>query len=141
MTTKRLLRTIGYAWSFPNSTIGALLVAVGLSTGGRARVVGGVVEAHGGAVSFFLRRLVPIRGGASAMTLGHVVLGRDAAGLDRTRAHEREHVRQFEVWGPLFVPVYFLASIVALLRGRHYYRDNVFEIAARAGDGGHRAGR
>jgi hypothetical protein len=89
-----------------------------------------VIEAHGGVMAFVLRRMVPLRGGASAMTLGHVVLGRDAGCLERTRLHERAHVRQCEIWGPLFIPAYLVASVAGACRGRHYYRDNPFEREA-----------
>jgi hypothetical protein len=128
--TRTLLRGLRYAWSLPNTTLGAILVAGAVVTGGRARAVSGVLEAHGGLVTFFLRRLVPLPGGASAMTLGHVVVGRDVASLDRTRSHERAHVRQFEQWGPFFLPAYLAASVIATLRRRHYYRDNWFEKEA-----------
>jgi hypothetical protein len=100
----------------------------------------GVIEAHGGLLSFVLRRVVPLRGGASAMTLGHVVLGRDAGCLERTRAHERAHVRQFERWGPLFLPAYVAASLAALVGRRHYYRDNRFERQAASAAGERPAG-
>ncbi|HEX6791260.1 MAG TPA: hypothetical protein VF247_08120 [Candidatus Krumholzibacteria bacterium] len=123
-------RVARYAWSLPNSAPGAVLAAVAVATGGRAGVVRGVLEAHGGVVSFILHRMVPLRGGASAMTLGHVVLGRDAGCLERTRAHERVHVRQCEAWGPFFIPAYLLASVLAAVRGRHFYRDNPFEREA-----------
>jgi len=130
VTASALIRSLRYAWSFPNSALGAVLVAAALVSGGKVAVVSGVLEAHGGAVELFLRRLVPLRGGASAMTLGHVVVGRNIDCLERTRAHERAHVRQFESWGPLFVPAYVIASMAALLRGGHYYRDNRFEKQA-----------
>ena len=45
------------------------------------------------------------------MTLGHVVLGRSAAALAETRAHERVHVTQCERWGPFFVPAYAASSL------------------------------
>jgi hypothetical protein len=127
---KRLL----YLWTLPNTLLGLPLAVAAMGTGGRARVQDGVVEAYGGAVTFILRRLVLLRGGASAMTLGHVVVGRDAASLERTRTHERVHVRQYEAWGPFFLSAYAVASLVAAARGRHYYRDNRFEIAARAAE-------
>jgi hypothetical protein len=111
-----------------------VVTACALCTGGRASIRDGVVETRGGAASFLLRHLTLLPGGASAMTLGHVVLGRDVSNLDRTRAHEREHVRQYEAWGPFFLPAYLAASVMALTRGRHYYRDNPFEQAARAGE-------
>jgi hypothetical protein len=97
-----------------------------------------VIEAHGGLLAVLLRRCVPLRGGAAAMTLGHVVLGRDADSLERTRAHERAHVHQCERWGVLFIPAYALACVAAAVRGGHYYRDNRFEreavAAAQAAD-------
>jgi hypothetical protein len=80
------------------------------------------------------------------MALGHVVLGRDEAALDRTRAHERVHVRQAERWGPLFVPAYLLIGAWLLVRRRDPYRDHPFEVEARgvgergAGSGGQAAG-
>jgi hypothetical protein len=100
-------------------------------SGGRVAPAHGVLEAWGG----FARRLLrstPI--GAQAMTLGHVVIGRDRVSLDRSRAHELIHVRQVERWGPLFFPAYLAASAWAWLRGRHYYRDNCFEREARRGE-------
>ena len=65
------------------------------------------------------------------MTLGHVVIGRNACVLELTRAHERVHVRQYECWGPFFLPAYFLASVYAVARHRHPYFDNRFELEAR----------
>ncbi len=85
---------------------------------------------HGPLLGWALTRLVPIPGGAAAMTLGHVVLGRDATCLERTRAHERVHVQQGERWGPFFVPVYLLASLYLLVAGRDAYHDNPFEREA-----------
>ena len=36
-------------------------------------------------------------------------------------------MRQAERWGAFFVPAYFVSSVVAAMRGGHYYRDNRFE--------------
>jgi hypothetical protein len=69
---------------------------------------------------------------AIAMTLGHVVVGRTAAGLDLAREHELVHVRQYERWGPLFGPAYVLASAYLWFAGRDPYRDNPFEREAYA---------
>ncbi|MEW6252049.1 MAG: hypothetical protein AB1716_15525 [Planctomycetota bacterium] len=123
-------RTAVYVWTLPTTAVGLALVPLALVTRGRARLVAGVLEVHGGAASWFLRRCTPRAGGAQAMTLGHVVLGTSAAALDATRRHERVHVRQAECWGPLFIPAYLLASLWALLRGRDLYRGNWFERAA-----------
>ena len=64
------------------------------------------------------------------MTLGHVVLGRSAAALAETRAHERVHVTQCERWGPFFLPAYAASSLAAWARGGHPYWDNAFERRA-----------
>ena len=113
-----------------------MLVLLGVVSGGHARIVRGVIEAHGGIVSFLLRRCTLLECGASALTLGHVVLGHDARALEATREHERVHVRQVERWGPLFIPAYFAASAIAWLRGQDAYRDNPFEREAYARDTG-----
>jgi hypothetical protein len=46
-------------------------------------------------------------------------------------AHELTHVRQWAQFGAQFALRYALASLVALAAGRHWYRDNAFEVAAR----------
>ena len=128
----RLRRWIIYLWAFPNTVLGLPLALIALLSGGRVRVVEGVLEVYGGATDFCLRRMVGLilRGGASAMTLGHVVLARDSDLLLITRAHERIHVRQCELWGPLFIPAYIIASLWAWVTGRRPYKDNFFERQA-----------
>ena len=73
--------------------------------------------------------LTEIIGGAAAITFGHTVLARSLADLDHSRQHELVHVRQYERWGPFFVPLYLLETLWAIVRRRHPYRDNRFEIA------------
>jgi uncharacterized protein (DUF2062 family) len=94
--------------------------------------VDGVLEVWGGFSTIYLQRVVGLflNGGASAMTLGHVVLGKDLECLDRTRTHERVHMRQCERWGPFFIPLYLGASLIAMARGGRAYRDNFFEQQA-----------
>jgi hypothetical protein len=41
--------------------------------------------------------------------------------------HERRHVLQSAVLGPLFVPAYVVAGIVGWVRGRGFYLGNWFE--------------
>lgn len=130
--TPRLAR---YLWAAPNSLIGLLFLPSALFTSGGCRAVGGVLELHSGFISWVLRSCVPLPGGAAAMTLGHVVLGRDPQALARTRAHERVHVRQCERWGPGFIPAYLLASAWGLVTGTGMYHGNWFEReAGRLGD-------
>ncbi|HEX8324718.1 MAG TPA: hypothetical protein VF595_12495 [Tepidisphaeraceae bacterium] len=133
MNWTRLCR---YAWAGPTTLVGLAAVGLSLLTGGRAAVVDGVLEAHGGFARFALRRLTLLPNGAAALTLGHVVLGQDVASLDSTRSHERVHVRQCERWGPLFLPAYLGASAVLWLMRRDAYRDNPFEREAYGEAGG-----
>ena len=124
-----LRRAPVYVWASPTTALGLLFAVPALFAGGM-KVVDGVLEIHGGLASVFLRRCTLLRGGASAMTLGHVVIGRTPELLDLTRDHERVHVRQCERWGPLFVPAYVLASLGLWLAGREPYHDNPFEREA-----------
>ncbi|CAN5781840.1 hypothetical protein BH24ACI5_BH24ACI5_02940 [soil metagenome] len=125
-------RVVRYVWALPNTLVGLLFVPA--AAGGGLRVVDGALELHGPLIARLLRTLVPIPGGAAAITLGHIVLGRDRASLDVTRAHERVHVRQCERWGPAFIPAYLLASISAWLQGRGAHEGNWFEREACAFD-------
>lgn len=129
---KRLLR---YLWACPTTLVGITL-AVALLRRGHVAIVDGVVEAHGPLLNRALASLTPLARGADALTLGHVVLGRDARALEMTRTHERVHVRQYEAWGPFFLPAYFLAGAYELTRGRHPYFDNRFEREARQAECG-----
>ncbi len=126
----RLSRFWRYVWAGPTTLIGVAAAFLTFATGGRGRPVTGVLEIHGGFATWLLRRV-----GASAMTLGHVVLARDSDAHEWSREHERVHVRQVERWGPLFLPAYGIASLLAWARGAHYYFDNPFEIEAYALDG------
>ena len=122
-------RLMRYLWAAPTTLVGIAAMVLGCWRA-QFRLVNGVVEAHGPAIAWGLRHLTFIENGAAALTLGHVVLGVDAASLEWTRAHERVHVRQYEAWGPLFLPAYVAFSMWARVRGRHFYFDNPFEMEA-----------
>src|SRR5213075_3459104 len=128
--SQRLFKALKYAWAGPTTMVGLAFLYPTLLTGGKAKLVDGVLEIQGGAAGFFLHRCTLLPGGATVMTLGHVVLGRDELALDLTRDHERVHVKQCERWGPFFLPAYLLASAVVYLRGGQAYRDNPFECEA-----------
>lgn len=130
----RWLRPLVYVWVFPGTAVGLVGTALALVSGGKARVVDGVIEAHGGWITMRLIRGNRWVGPISAITLGHVVLGCDQATLERTRRHERVHVRQYERWGPFFIPAYLAASAWVGWRGHHAYLDNPFEVEAYAID-------
>jgi hypothetical protein len=118
-----------YVWASPNSLLGLSLGILMLVLGAETRIVNGVLEISGGALGWFFR--APVVGCPfHAITLGHVVLGTDRITLDFARPHERVHVRQYEQWGPLFLPAYLASSLWQLARGRRCYRDNWFERQA-----------
>jgi hypothetical protein len=119
-----------YVWAAPATLVGLSLVPVALLQGGRVSLVGGVVEAHGGIITRLLRAGLPRVGPGAAITFGHVVWGCDQTCLDTSRDHERVHVRQYERWGPLFIPLYLAASAIAAWKGVDPYRDNPFEREA-----------
>ena len=123
------MRSAAYAWAAPYTVVGLVLGLLVILLGGSGRVQQGVLEFGGGRLG---RRLSRLRApfAFSAITIGHVVLGLDHPTLAAVRAHEQVHVRQYERWGPLFVPAYLLSSLVELLRGRRPYLDNWFEREA-----------
>jgi hypothetical protein len=124
------VRLACYTWAAPTTLVGLIAGVLILGTGGRVQARRGALEFHSGLARWFMDRI-----GFDAMTLGHAILGRNAALLDLLRDHEQVHVRQAERWGPAFLPAYLAASIVAWRRGGHYYRDNWFERDARRGCG------
>lgn len=116
------MRILRYLWALPWSVVGCVLAPFFK----KRYAVRGVLLAEG---ARWPRRL---GWRYRAITFGHVVLSIGELDLD-TLDHELVHVRQYERWGPFFVPAYLLASLRAELAGHHRYRDNAFEIAARAG--------
>ena len=129
---RRAGRVVVYAWTSPTTLVGLAAGALTLCTGGRVQHRRGALEFHGGFSRWFGRRI-----GFGAMTLGHVIIGRDDRCLESCREHEQAHVRQAERWGPLFLPAYLAASAWEWSRGRHYYLDNWFERDARRACGEH----
>ena len=77
-------RVMAYSWAAPTTAVGLFAGVVTLASGGRAQVREGAIEFHGGFSTWMLRRVA----GAWAMTLGHVILGRDTWALDVCRKHE-----------------------------------------------------
>jgi hypothetical protein len=125
-----LIATARYLWAFPATFLGLLFAPVAWLSGGKVAWVQGALEIHGGLVTALLRRGLPGFAPAAAMTLGHVILARDQKCLDHSRNHEHVHVRQYERWGPLMLPLYLAASLGLFLRGLDPYLDNPFEREA-----------
>lgn len=116
-----------WIWASPGTLLGLAVGVLGLGSGGSARRVGPTLEFWGGLVTKLLNsRWLHARG----MTLGHVVIGVSSTALDQVRAHEWVHIRQYECWGPLFIPAYLVCSAVLYLRGRDGYMENPFEVEA-----------
>jgi len=124
-------RLFRYVWPIPYTVLGLLLGGVAVLGGASMRRHHGVIEISGGRIGAAVARL-PQPLGFSAMTLGHVILAVDRSALAQLRRHEHVHVRQYERWGPLFLPAYLLSSLLQLLRGRNPYRENHFERQAYA---------
>lgn len=118
----RIVRALRLLWAMLPSILGVMLSPLFRSR----RRVHGILLCEG---ADWPRRL---RWGYRAVTLGHVVLSVDSLD-EETLAHELVHVRQYEALGPFMIPAYAAAALLCLLRGRHPYRDNPFEVAARSG--------
>ncbi len=120
-----MMAILKYLWTFPSTLLGLTFVPLAYCSGGRAQVVQGALEVHGGLVSAWLKLCR-----ANAMTIGHVILGRNKDALQASRQHEHVHIRQYEAWGIFFIPAYLLSSLVAWLCAKHPYYDNRFEQEA-----------
>lgn len=130
----RWLRAWRMLWAAPCSLVGLLLGLPLWAGGGRLQRIGPTLEISAPP----RRRERPARWPRlpfGAITFGHVIIGRSEAELTRLRRHERVHVRQYERLGVLFFVAYPAASLWAALRGRPPYRDNAFEVEARAAEG------
>jgi hypothetical protein len=119
-TDTRVKRLLAYLWASPNSLLGLLLALGGRHWHWRE----GVLEVSGAWLPRLCGRHV------EAVTLGHIILARHPDCLTRWREHERVHVRQYERYGPLFLPAYFGLAAYTYLRGGHPYRDHPLERQA-----------
>lgn len=128
----RWFQPVLYLWASPATLLGMLIIPIVLLQRGKITLVDGVIEIHGGLATHLLNKGFYITHSAAAITLGHVVWGCDQQDLDRSRTHERIHIRQYERWGPVFIPAYLLSSLIAWYRGKNPYYDNIFEVEAYA---------
>ena len=123
-----LLEGLGFVWAMPNTLLGLVVGALTFQT---PRIHGGAIVFDRGprGVTWLLRAM-----NRTAMTLGFVIVS--AAPVEgRLLAHERHHVRQSMLWGPLFVPVYLALAIP------FGYRRHPMERAARRAAGEIQPGR
>lgn len=122
---------VKYLWAAPCTAVGACLGAVMVCAGAKVHLQAGVAEvafSNGAMAGARALHMLPFAG----ITFGHVVLAHTEHEQSRLRLHESAHVAQYERWGPLFFFLYPASSLVQALQGRHAYRDNHFEVQARA---------
>lgn len=129
---RKILGPLGHLWALPLTCAGLVLaIASGARFAGvREGAIDILAPRRGPMAAFF--RLARVH----AFTWGETIVYRDALCLAdrRLRRHERAHVRQARAWGPLLALAYPASSIWQVLRGQHAYRDNAFEVAARAAE-------
>lgn len=129
----RLLWSVCALWTLPWTLVGLLFALLSLPGGGRITRQGlagtGALCACGGWAGRLLDRNPWMR--IMAITLGQVVVARDAQALQATLAHELAHVRQYQRWGLLFPFLYLWASWRAWRAGGNAYFDNRYEVEAR----------
>jgi hypothetical protein len=118
----RLLRWLGVVWTLPNTLVGLLLGGAGLLAGAHAHL-----NRRECAIVFHRWPWGP----GGAMTIGNVILhtGDSLDSACTTYAHraglcqedmivlgdhERAHVYQYMVLGPLFVPLYFACGGISV---------------------------
>jgi hypothetical protein len=113
------LTLLGSIWSLPNTLIG---LGFALLSGAVPQVRDGllVAESNRGLAYLFLTRR-----GFGAITFGRVVVS--AMPLTaHLLVHESHHSRQYEVFGPFYLPVYLW------LHARRGYAANPLEVEAEA---------
>lgn len=128
---RELVQIAKVIWAIPCSALGLAFAAPLLLLGGKVTHSFGTLEftfRDSAASCGRLAQSLMFR----AITFGHVILAVTEQDLDRSREHERVHVRQYERWGVAFFGAYLASSIWQLLMNRNPYRDNYFEIQARA---------
>ena len=108
-----------WTWALPGTLVGLVLALVGGPQGGFW---------HRGVLWVRVSRIIPRW--AAAQTWGGVVLTRYEKSPLAMLRHEDRHATQWAILGVLFMLAYPLASLVASLKGAHYYHGNWFEVDA-----------
>lgn len=110
---------VGALWSLPDTLLGLGFALLSLTWPAPRE---GLLVARS---TSGLARLFLTRRGYGAITFGRVIIS--AVPLtERLLMHESHHVRQYEVLGPYFVPIYLA------LQARYGYGANPLELEAEA---------
>lgn len=94
---------LGFIWTMPNTLLGLI---VGLFTFQAPRLDGAIIFDR---TPRGLTKLLPLLH-RTAMTVGFVIVSATPL-TGRLSMHERHHVKQYSVLGPLFIPVYLGLAI------------------------------
>ena len=134
------LRFVGYAWAAPYTLLGLTYVLAFSSLGWYVRV-----GTHGDALVWRPSDRMPAWLASAwarwnGHTVGNVVVMKPDLSTDRGRTclrHEQEHVRQYSVLGPFFVPLYLLSWLTIRLAcpRSNPYHGNPLEVEARRAAG------
>jgi hypothetical protein len=124
------LSAVRYAWPSMYTALGLWFFLVPWSGSRQLIRHRGTFGVVGPAMEKLLR-WAPIPGGAAALTLGHTILATSNESFFDCWEHEAVHVRQYERWGPFFVPAYLWLGAWQRFHGRDPYWDNPFEVEAR----------
>ena len=120
--TRYLLGALGAVWTVPNTLIGLVVGAVGMPFGARARwsrqefaiVFDRWPWGPGGAMTLGNSILHPHEGlDSQCLTYAHRA-GHVEEARVRIGDHERAHVYQYMLLGPLFLPLYLLLGGVSV---------------------------
>ncbi|MGH7725361.1 MAG: hypothetical protein ACREOU_08030 [Candidatus Eiseniibacteriota bacterium] len=138
------MSALGKIWTSPNTVLGVTVGAVAVMLGARA-------QRGRNAIEFLDNPFVALLG-VRAVTLGNTIHYAPGWGPDDfvTRydgsariglgQHEESHTLQYERWGPLFLPVYFVCWLPWIPpsgnRFEHAADDRAERIAAAAGAAG-----
>jgi hypothetical protein len=126
-----LRRPSRYLWrSLPGDMLGrAVMVFCGISVPTRLYRSGDVtaIVIEDPRTERWLRaNTIPL----AAQTVGRYVFARERLS-DHILEHECEHIRQWQRYGPFYLPLYFGLSAAGSLRRRRVHWDNRLEAAAR----------
>ncbi len=131
----KTLYWLGFIWALPNTLLGFIILLFGLKY---SKVEFDTIKYPHFRVMVgynnLLYRIFTLLTKMDAFTCGCMIFYCRNPSIYLIK-HEQEHIKQNMIYGIFNLPLYCLFGAIALLRGKHPYRDNYFEIlAVKAGD-------